>query len=327
MLRILLMGFLGLHLGGCAYSKMSGHASGEVLVDKIWDVKAQRFIGRDTLAAKLAVSDYILLGETHDNLQHHKNQAWVVEELVRRGFKPVVALEMVDESQAKKIAGKNYKSVDTFIKDLNTVKTGWEYQTLYKELFERLLAVNVALYGANLDRDTVIDIVRKGESQAPDDIKGQLQDNPLDEATKVAMRKEIIDTHCGMANDDMVAGMTLGQRVRDAAMALAMRRHKVENQPAVLIAGSGHARTDRGVPAYLNRSEPSALSTSVAWLEVDEEVAEVAAYAKPWGVAELPFDYIWFTPRTEREDPCERMRRFMHSKHKQAASAAETGDN
>jgi uncharacterized iron-regulated protein len=64
----------------------------------------------------------------------------------------------------------------------------------------------------------------------------------------------------------------------------------------VLIAGNGHVRTDRGVPWYLARIRPTARTVSVALLEVREGLDAAAA--------DLPFDYVWFTPRVDDRDPC-----------------------
>ena len=58
----------------------------------------------------------------------------------------------------------------------------------------------------------------------------------------------------------------------------------------MLIAGNGHVRKDRGVPWYLARMRPDARIVSVGLIEV------AAGRRRP---AELPFDYVWFTPRAE----------------------------
>src|SRR4051812_674712 len=45
------------------------------LVGRVWDVKNATFITRDALWAKLVTADYVLLGEKHDNPDHHRLQA------------------------------------------------------------------------------------------------------------------------------------------------------------------------------------------------------------------------------------------------------------
>jgi uncharacterized iron-regulated protein len=63
---------------------------------------------------------------------------------------------------------------------------------------------------------------------------------------------------------------------------------------SVLIAGAGHARRDRGVPLYLADRD----LVSIAFMEAEVDKASPRDY----GAAS--YDYVWFTPRATREDPC-----------------------
>lgn len=75
----------------------------------------------------------------------------------------------------------------------------------------------------------------------------------------------------------------------------------------MLIAGNGHVRGDRGVSALL-RGRKSAVLT-VAFLEVHREWARPADYAGAFGTSQLPFDYVWFTPRARDADHCAELRK------------------
>ena len=110
------------------------------------------------------------------------------------------------------------------------------------------------------------------------------------DAVKRALERDIIDGHCGAAPEaNRLAGMVAAQRARDAHMAFVLR------SPSVLIAGAGHARRDRGVPLYLGDSDV----LSIAFIEVEPGKASPEAYAE-----RASFDYVWFTPRAARADPC-----------------------
>jgi hypothetical protein len=88
--------------------------------------------------------------------------------------------------------------------------------------------------------------------------------------------------------------MVLAQRARDAMLAdnlLATTR-----DGAVLIAGVGHVRVDRGVPAYLRAREPGAVIAAVAPLEVRDDWTRPLDYAASLD-GTLPYDWVWFTPR------------------------------
>jgi uncharacterized iron-regulated protein len=99
------------------------------------------------------------------------------------------------------------------------------------------------------------------------------------------------------------------QRARDAQMAEAML-NAPGGDGAVLIAGAGHVRNDRGVPAYLRQIVPDARPVSVAFLEVDPKRPDVESYVTRFE-GRLPFDYVWFTPAVDDEDPCEKFRKSL----------------
>ena len=105
-----------------------------------------------------------------------------------------------------------------------------------------------------------------------------------------ALERDIIDGHCGAAPEaKRLAGMVEAQRARDARMASVLKSE------SVLIAGSGHARRDRGVPLYL----PSDDLISIAFMEVEPGMARPQDFADA-----ASYDYLWFTPRAARDDPC-----------------------
>jgi uncharacterized iron-regulated protein len=97
--------------------------------------------------------------------------------------------------------------------------------------------------------------------------------------------------------------MVTMQRVRDAHMA-ARLVEAGQQDGAVLIAGAGHVRHDYGVPVYLRYQIPGTTVLTVAFLEVSAERLEATAYADRFPRRTLPFDYVWFTPRVDDDDPC-----------------------
>src|SRR3989442_9183693 len=79
-------------LGGCAKAgKIEWESQAErahPLVGRIWDVKAGTFIPENTLVARLVASRFVLLGERHDNPDHHVLQAKLVRAMVAAGRRP-----------------------------------------------------------------------------------------------------------------------------------------------------------------------------------------------------------------------------------------------
>ena len=263
------------------------------------------------------ISDYVMLGETHDNIKHHEDHGWVISELNQKGLNISVALEMVTKDQANAINNSKDRTTDSVMDTLEEAKIGWEYKKYYRPVFDSIVKANIKIYPADLDKPTMMKVVREGKENAPDALKTLLKNNQLSDEDREALKKEIEGTHCGMINDEMTKAMMLGQTIRDAAMANNLFALKNgETQAVVLISGSGHIRKDRGAPMYLKSIDKTALITSIAWLEVDEDTTDPKIYATPWGREVLPFDYVVFTPTADRPDPCEEMKKFMEHKHK-----------
>jgi hypothetical protein len=74
------------------------------------------------------------------------------------------------------------------------------------------------------------------------------------------------------------------------------------------VAGAGHVRNDYGIPVYLAAKAAGKQVISVAFLEVDKQKSEPQNYALPYPDGRLPFDYVWFTPRVDDENPCEKFK-------------------
>ena len=70
----------------------------------------------------------------------------------------------------------------------------------------------------------------------------------------------------------------------------------------MLIAGAGHVRKDHGVGALLRDRAPGLATLAIGMAETGPGSEDRAALARE-------FDIVWFTPRAERPDPCEDLRR------------------
>ena len=122
------------------------------------------------------------------------------------------------------------------------------------------------------------------------------------------MTHELRESHCGQIPDNAIDRMADIQWARDARIAASLARAG-QRDGAVLIAGAGHVRRDRGVPVHLARQAPDASIASVAFVEVDAAAVKPGDYAKAFGSDALPFDYVWFTPKVDDADPCEKLKK------------------
>ncbi len=290
------------------------------LANKIWDTKKQAFVQKTEVITALLEADYIFLGESHDNPHHHTLQNWALNVLIDADIKPGVAFEMLNEAQLKGLNLNDIKTATTLFDAVNWEKSGWPHRALYHDLFQTVITAKLALYSANLEKPLLREIISQTKKPSKD-IQQLLSIRPLSDNESQAMLEELKTSHCDMLPERYVAGMITGQRVRDARMALSLLDHRRSNAtPAVLIAGNAHARLDRGAPAFIHQRQPEAKTLSIAWHEVRTDSLTPQQYTKIWLTTPLPFDFVWFTPRLDRPDPCEEIKRFINKKNNPAAN-------
>lgn len=293
------------------------------LVGKIWDVAAKQFITAEALAGELRRADYVLLGETHDNRQHHEYQSWAIEQLLKAARRPPVAFEMITPAKLSVLPAQETLTSDALFDALEWDKSGWPARDYYRPLFDTVLAAELPIRAANLERADLRAMVVAGPTGLPEDIAVLVNSVVLSEQDKAGLREEIAESHCGMLPEQHVDALSLSQRVRDAVMGRALADGRGEHG-VVLIAGNGHVRLDRGVPAYVRAADPARSLRAVAWQEVRAEMQSPQDYAAVWAAPSLPFDFVWFTARVERPDPCEEFRE--HVKKMGNGGAGNTGN-
>lgn len=291
------------------------------LVGRIRDVAGGREITTDELATILEAADIVLLGEQHDNADHHLLQALVVQDMIAAGCRPAVAFEQLDvEKQGAVDAAltrRDRDAVDSatarataLAEAVDWKKSGWPPFDEYRPLFEVALAGDLPIRAANLSRAAMGHVLAhstNGRTGEPTGKAGTTDAVPWTEEASASLEADIKESHCGYADDRMVAMMIEAQRLRDATMA-GVVVDALGPAAVVLVSGFGHARTDYGVPAHLRVRAPGRRVVSVAFLEVLPGLETPDDYAGALHAKQLPFDYVFFTPRADDEDPCEKFR-------------------
>ncbi len=284
------------------------------LVGRIWDVSQGRWLEEPALRVELAKARFVLLGEQHDNADHHRLQASLVRALAGTGRHPALAFEMLDVNQQAPVdaaLAREPSNPDTIAQTVDWARSGWPDWALYRPIFAAGLERGLPIVAANLPRAQGKALAMSGTSALPAELVTQLGlDTPLPEDVSRAMRAELFQAHCGYLPEEQMDPMVQVQRARDAQMAERLIASD-KGDGALLITGAGHARTDRGVPAYLARKEPGVLVRSVAFMEVSADKRQPQDYVDPPGSGRLPYDYVWFTPVAEREDLCAKLRERM----------------
>lgn len=233
-----------------------------------------------------AAPEILVLGEVHDNAAHHQNQALAVAALRPRAL----VFEMLTPEQAAKVTPELRARPEDLGKALGWQEAGWPDFALYAPIFAA--APDAVIVGAALPRTEVRRAMSEPlEKIFPDAARFGL-DQPYPPEVQAALEAETQEDHCNALPADMLPGMVAAQRLRDAAFAAAsLRALKATTGPVALITGSGHARTDRAVPALMAQAAPGRVVVSLGQLESPAEGPQ-------------PFDWWIVTPPAEREDPC-----------------------
>jgi len=269
---------------------------------------------QDALLGAAHGARYVLLGEIHDNPDHHLIQSDIIGGLAKLGAKPSVVFEMIPQGFADILAGfeaGDIKDLATLAERLQWSERGWPDFSLYRPIFDSAVANDLPIRAGNLDRETVRAIAEDGVTALTDaDVRRWGLDDQMPAAQSAELAEAIREAHCGLMPEGAIAPMTLVQRARDGALAAAMIGAAGETGSAVLIAGSGHVRNDWAVPTILADREPQARAVSVQMVEVAEGEGQPADYGLT-PAAPAPFDFTIFTPRQNVSDRCAELRAQM----------------
>jgi uncharacterized iron-regulated protein len=285
------------------------------LTGRIYAVAARELVGRARLREALAGARFAMLGESHDNPDQHQLQAELVSDFGAAHRPSAVAFEMLDETQAEALATAQGQAPDVIAERVHWEDSGWPEFAMYRPIFAAAQAHGMKLAAALPSREHI----HASMQALPANEAAALHlDTPLPEAQVAAQQDEIRASHCGYAQDAMVEAMVHAQHYKDAFMARALLG---VGTPVALITGREHARKDRGVPLFLERSGARDV-VSVGFIDVDDHKLVAGDY----DIA--AFDFVVFTPRVSDADPCVQFRKGLEQMRRaQAAqSAAPTGE-
>jgi uncharacterized iron-regulated protein len=266
------------------------------LIGKIWSVTAERFISQTELLDSIASARFLLLGEKHDNPDHHILHREILTDIYRSGFLRSVSFEMLDSSQSEALVDREalIQLDDSALrKTLRWDDAGWDW-SFYGAILGDVLLWNVSVRAANIDSAAVREIYAK--ETAPE-LEGYLNAEQLSQLTR-----QVDQSHCGMLPESQFPAMVRVQQARDLNMADSM---KPVDGVSVLVAGNFHIRKDLGVPNYLGSDSKRALS--LAFIEVSPESGNPQEYVDQFS-GQAAYDYIWFTAGVTAEDYCASLR-------------------
>lgn len=309
-------------------------------------VKGQEF-RRRLLTLWATSAKFVLLGEQHDNPDHHRIQAWFIEQVAKTERSPTVVLEMVPKSYASQLNQYDLAKdpgLDDLAKRLEWEKRGWYTWQIYRPMAVAIAKNRLRMVAGSLDREATRSLSKSGlKSLSKTQINKFGLEFPLPENSTLSLKTELKNSHCGLLPARAIPAMSLVQRAKDGALADAMITTGYKNG-SILIAGNGHVRKDRGVPLVLRNLLPGSSESTIGKVRLDEKNSDLKVRIPnsmnfALGLIEVdpefenPTDYnllnedgaplydaVIFTPKADLTDNCAAMKKHFEKKKTESKS-------
>jgi len=301
------------------------------LAGRIWRPAEGRFATAGEIYASLKKAELVLLGEKHDNPEHHRIQALLLREMATVRRRPAVVFEMLTTGQQapldRYLAGAG--DAAGLGAAVGWAESGWPDWSIYRPIAEIALAADMPVLAGGLERDVSRAVSKGGvDALGPGRAAALRIDQPLPEDMRAAMRAEVHDSHCGVLPDSMLDPMVAVTLAKDATMAEKLVESAASSgrDSAVLIAGNGHVRADYGVPWHLRRLAAGSRGLSIGMIEVVAGETDPAGYVDQVD-GRFAYDFVWFTGRVDDDDPCAAYADQLQHLKERAPAPAESGGN
>jgi uncharacterized iron-regulated protein len=269
------------------------------MVGRIWDSKLDQFIGVEELLGKIESARYLLLGEKHDNPDHHLLQLTLLEYFLQQQRVSNVAFEMLNSDQApllQQLQTQQIANLDELKSALEWDDEGWDWP-FYGPMLYLVQQAGIPIAAANISDDTMMRVYAEPASAEISAV--------LDQAAMTQLDKDIDESHCGLLPQSQFPAMVRVQQTRDNSLAQSLPPAAADRL-SILIAGNYHIRHDLSVPNYLLSQQAETgreQIVSLAFMEVDPSENSPEPYLQQFGERKA-YDFIWFTPSISDEDYC-----------------------
>ena len=273
-------------------------------LDGITDAARGDVITPPELAARLDGVKLVFVGESHTDMEFHRVQLRVVQELHRRGRQVLVGLEMYPATAAEQQWLERWHADKTlgegaFLAESHWYKSWGYHWNYYRDIFLFARENGIRMFGVNVPRDVVQTARTKGfEALTPE----QRAFLPARVDTGNAEHQRLFRAFFGEADslhgsmpDAMFQGMFRAQCTWDAAMGWnalqALQKHGGDKAIMVVLVGSGHVAyglgAERQARLWFDGKTASVIPIPIREEEGEPLVGKVqASYA----------DFVWGLP-------------------------------
>jgi uncharacterized iron-regulated protein len=240
------------------------------------------------IAAAAAGHKFVLVGESHDELSHHRRQAEVIEALTASGREVTIGMEMFTRDNQGSLGGwpLGEWSQEEFIEKSNW-KTQWGFDyALYAPIFSASRTHGLPLVALNLPRDWVRRVGRGGPGALTPEEARWAPDIDTSNESHLKLFTAMIGGH--PLEGERGRNMYAAQVSWDEGMAQTAHEWALANpnpkRVMVIIAGSGHTMHGLGINYRLKRK---------GWSSIH---ALPITASEPRTLARSAADFVWLGP-------------------------------
>lgn len=242
-----------------------------------FDGETGKELSFDEVLVRARAAKAVMVGEQHDNAQHHEVQRRIVTTLAQDGAGLVVGLEMLTWNLQPSVDKFNAGEIDA---DALAVAVDWKKAwgftfDLYRPVLVDGRDAGARFRAMNAPRDLVRAVRKKGVAGLSEDEVRILPDLDLADEEHRTWFKSVFGSGGHPMKDVDVEGFYAAQVVWDETMAERTVRALDEGaRQVVLLAGTGHVARGRGVPQRVERRLPEVRVLSIVPLvDIDAENA------------------------------------------------------
>ena len=216
----------------------------------------------------------ILIGESHDQIEHHQIQVRMIQDLVAKGKDVVIGMEMFERSQQATLDrwSQGLLTEEEFLKESQWEETWGMDNELYKGILDAAKTHHLKILGLNVPRDLVRTVAENGmQGLSPED-RRLLPEMDLANRQHRAYIATIFKGHeKGSAKDfeNFYEAQCLWDEGMAQSLSEFLKSPQAEGKTVLVFAGSGHIVFDFGIPNRFHRRTPTPYQTIVlkAWRE------------------------------------------------------------
>jgi len=257
----------------------------------------------------------IFVGEAHDQIEHHRIQLRVLQDLLQKGKEVVLAMEMFQRFQQPVLDrwSQGGLTEKEFLKEVRWETTWGIDFDLYKDILDEAKNHRLKVVALNIERELVSKVAEKGIKGLSSEDREKLPAMNLSDEEHRAYIRGIYNRHEGGLASDFERFYE-SQCLWDEGMAETLSRFlgssESQGKTVMVLAGNGHIVFDFGIPKRFYQRTPAPFKTIVL-KEWSREADQDLSFSSP---SLTLADFLWVTRPNPREQSRPRMGIFLKEK-------------